>query len=113
MEKITLNTPKMTIEEAFQYFLFAKNAQGLTEKTIESYRDHCRCISKYLDTSIALSDLKKEDTQQMIASMREKSDNNVIENEEFIRACMNCDVDPYSFTQKDLDELQSKLNQIT
>ena len=61
----------MTLEEAFEYFLFAKNVQGLTEKTIESYRDHCHCISKYLDTSIALSELKKEDTQQMIAKMRE------------------------------------------
>ena len=70
MERITLNSSKMTIEEAFKYFLFAKNAQGLTEKTIHSYRDHCHCISKYLDTSMALSDLKKEDTQQMIASMR-------------------------------------------
>ena len=48
-----------------------------------------------------------------VARQLAKSDNNVIENEEFIRACMNCDVDPYSFTQKDLDELQSKLNQIT
>ncbi len=71
MEKITLNSSKMTIEEAFEYFIFAKIAQGLTEKTIHSYRDHCHCISKYLDTSIALSDLKKKDTQQMIAKMRE------------------------------------------
>ena len=45
----------MTIEEAFEYFIFAKNSQGLTEKTIHSYRDHLHCISKYLDTSIALS----------------------------------------------------------
>lgn len=36
MERITLNSSKMTIEEAFKYFLFAKNAQGLTQKTIES-----------------------------------------------------------------------------
>ena len=71
MEKITLNSTKMTVKEAFEYFIFAKNAQGLTEKTIHSYKDHCRCISKYLDTSIALSDLKKEDTQQMITKMRE------------------------------------------
>ena len=71
MDRITLNSSKMTIEEAFEYFLFAKNSQGLSEKTIESYRDHCRCISKYLDTSMALSELKKEDTQQMIARMRE------------------------------------------
>lgn len=71
MERITLNSSRMTIEEAFEYFIFAKNSQGLAEKTIKSYRDHLHCISKYLDTSIALSELKKEDTQQMIARMRE------------------------------------------
>ena len=49
MEKITLNSTKMTVEEAFDYFIFAKNAIGLTEKTIHRYKDHCRCISKYLD----------------------------------------------------------------
>jgi hypothetical protein len=37
MERITLNTTKMTIEEAFEYFLFAKNSQGLAERTIHSY----------------------------------------------------------------------------
>ena len=71
MEKISLNSSTMTIEEAFKYFLFAKTAQGLTKKTIQGYRDHCHCISKYLDTSMELAQLKKEDTQQMIASMRE------------------------------------------
>ncbi len=40
------------------------------------------------------------------------SKSDVIDNEEFIRACIACDVDPYSFTQKDLDELQKKLNQL-
>ena len=71
MKRITLNSSRMTIEEAFEYFIFAKNSQGLTERTIHSYRDHLHCISKYLDTSMALSELKKEDTQQMIARMRE------------------------------------------
>ena len=28
----------------------------------------------------------------------------------FIRACYACNVDPYSFTQSDLDKLQRKLN---
>ena len=42
-----------------------------------------------------------------------KSESDVINNDEFIRACDDCGVDPHSFTQKDLDELQKKLNQIT
>jgi len=70
MEKISLNSSTMTIEEAFKYFLFAKTAQGLTKKTIQGYRDHFHCISRYLDTSMELAQLKKKDTQQMITSMR-------------------------------------------
>lgn len=39
------------------------------------------------------------------------SDN--IENAEFISACYVCGVDPYSFTKKDLEQLQRKLNKLT
>ncbi len=48
-----------------------------------------------------------------VAHHLSKSESDVIENDEFIRACGSCGVDPYSFTQMDLDELQKKLNQIT
>ena len=36
-----------------------------------------------------------------------------IGNDEFISACHACNVDPYSFTQKDMDQLQRKLNELT
>jgi len=39
------------------------------------------------------------------------SDN--IGNSEFISACYACNVDPYSFTKKDLAQLQRKLNKLT
>ena len=45
-----------------------------------------------------------------VARYLEKSDNDIIGNEEFIRACYACNVDPYSFTQSDFDLLQRKLN---
>lgn len=38
---------------------------------------------------------------------------NNIGNDEFIRACYACNVDPYSFTKKDLAQLQRKLNKLT
>lgn len=41
------------------------------------------------------------------------SPNDTIDTEEFRRACYACNVDPDSFTQKDLEQLQRKLNQIT
>ena len=47
-----------------------------------------------------------------VARHLSKSESDVIDNDEFIEACNSCGVDPHSFTQKDLDELQSKLNQI-
>jgi len=42
-----------------------------------------------------------------------KSPNDTIDTDEFCRACVACNVDPYSFSQSDLDKLQRKLNQIT
>lgn len=48
-----------------------------------------------------------------VARQLAKSENDVIETGEFIEACSACGVDPHSFTQKDLDELQGKLNEIT
>ena len=39
------------------------------------------------------------------------SDN--IGNDEFIHACQVCNVDPYSFTPQDMEQLQQKLNQLT
>lgn len=38
---------------------------------------------------------------------------NNIGNDEFIRACYACNVDPYSFTKRDMDQLQRKLNKLT
>lgn len=48
-----------------------------------------------------------------VARHLSKSESDVIDNDEFIEACNSCGVDAYSFSQKDLDELQKKLNQIT
>ena len=54
MGKISLNS-SLTMAEAFDNFIFAKSAQGLTDKTLKSYQSHFKCISKYLDTSIQLA----------------------------------------------------------
>lgn len=42
-----------------------------------------------------------------------ESPNSTIENEEFRSACLGCGVDPDSFTQSDLEQLQRKLNELT
>ncbi len=42
-----------------------------------------------------------------------KSPNDTIDTAEFRRACYDCGVDPDSFSQADLAQLQKKLNEIT
>ena len=48
-----------------------------------------------------------------VARRLAESPNDTIENEEFRRTCLSCGVDPDSFTQSDLDQLQRKLNELT
>ena len=48
-----------------------------------------------------------------VANYLAKYGNDIIENDEFIRAYYACNVDPYSFTKKDLEQLQRKLNNLT
>ena len=48
-----------------------------------------------------------------VARRLAESPNDTIENDEFRRTCLSCGVDPDSFTQGDLEQLQRKLNELT
>ena len=48
-----------------------------------------------------------------VAHYLANSPNDTIDTAEFRHACIKCNVDPDSFTQSDLDELQRKLNILT
>lgn len=48
-----------------------------------------------------------------VAKSLAASPNDTIETDEFRAACFNSGVDPDSFTQRDLDKLQRKLNRLT
>ena len=48
-----------------------------------------------------------------VAKHLAKSPNDTIDTAEFRSACYACNVDPDSFTQRDLEQLQRKLNQLT
>ena len=48
-----------------------------------------------------------------VARKLAESPNQVVETAEFRAACYSCGVDPDSFTQSDLDQLQRKLNELT
>ena len=48
-----------------------------------------------------------------VARQLAESPNAVIETDEFRSTCLSCGVDPDSFTQRDLEQLQRKLNELT
>ena len=48
-----------------------------------------------------------------VARRLAQSPNDTIDTAEFRRACISSGVDPDSFSQQDLDQLQRKLNEIT
>jgi len=72
MAIIQLNS-SLSMANAFESFLYFKTSQGVTDKTLQSYRSHFKSISKYLDTSINLSDLKREHIHLMILEMRQSN----------------------------------------
>ena len=47
-----------------------------------------------------------------VARALAQSPNDSIDTAEFRSACLSCSVDPDSFTQEDLDQLQTKLNRL-
>ena len=59
----------------------------------------------YMDTSTGLIN--------RVANRLAQSPNDTIDTAEFRSACIACNVAPDSFTKRDLDQLQDRLNQIT
>ena len=72
LKKGVLEPRNETSESVIPAFLTSREAQGVTEATIESYRSHFKTLSNYLDLSIRFDDLSKEDIDAMVVSMRHK-----------------------------------------
>ena len=67
--KISMRTSRTT-EECFEDFILAKKAQGLADKTITSYQQQFRSLSRHLNVSIPIEDLSKSDLDNMVASIQ-------------------------------------------
>jgi len=65
------NTKTATVEDVFSLFIAAATTRGVKDKTITTYRQHFRAISKRLDVSVPIADLTKQDLDNMIFTMRE------------------------------------------
>lgn len=74
MARITMRkgSTKNPIEEIYPAFLSSVAARGAKDKTLSTYRQHFRSISKRLDVTTPIEDLTKRDLDQMISTMREE-----------------------------------------
>lgn len=72
MAKIKLNT-SISLNDAFENFLLSKRAEGLSNKSITTYKGHLSCISHHLNIFQQLSNVNKSEIEEMINSMRKSN----------------------------------------
>ncbi|MBQ7118928.1 MAG: site-specific integrase [Oscillospiraceae bacterium] len=71
MARIMMTTSaNPTAEQVFSFFISATAARGAKDKTLDTYKQHFRSISKRLDTSIPIGNLTKVHLDDMISEMR-------------------------------------------
>ncbi len=73
MAKIKMKYRAATVAESFESFLNSRKANGVVDKTLQTYRYHFSAISKYLDTSIEIDMLTKSILENTIAAMRDST----------------------------------------
>lgn len=61
---------ELTVADYFDMFVTAQTAKGVSDATIRTYHNHFAAVSKHLNTSMPIEQLRTEDLQAMIASMR-------------------------------------------
>ena len=61
----------LTFEQLYERFLIDRTAQGLAEKTLQSYRTHLKSIAKHLDITLPFGKLTQDDIDNMVVSMRQ------------------------------------------
>ena len=70
MPKIKLKK-SLTFNDAFESFLLSKKSEGLSNKTLTTYKGHLSCIARHFNIFLQLSEITRSDFEQMISSMRE------------------------------------------
>ena len=58
--------------EYFEDFMLAKRAQGLSEKTLDSYKNHFHAAGLFIDWNNAINDIRQKDIDQLICHLRDK-----------------------------------------
>ena len=69
--RITMNAhSRKSVAEVFDDFVVSKTAQGVSEITLATYRQHIRSISNHLDIQKPMEALTRKDLEAMVVSMR-------------------------------------------
>ena len=64
MARISMrNVQKSTVEEYFNLYLSSAAAKGVKDKTLETYKNHFRSISKRMNTTIPMNRLTSQDLE--------------------------------------------------
>ena len=58
------------IDEVFPRFVNAQMAKGVSEKTIQTYHRHFRCLGYHLDMTMTFDELTKDTLDSMLVSLR-------------------------------------------
>lgn len=65
--KMKINGP--TMEDAFDQFLVAKTADGLSQNTIKAYRGQFYAVARFWDISRSIGDVTEKDVREVFAAM--------------------------------------------
>lgn len=69
-KKIEFTQKSLKIEDAIPMFIASQTAEGVSEKTVQTYKGHFRCIGHHIDFSIPFDELTKKDLDDMLVSIR-------------------------------------------
>ena len=72
MARISMrNVQKSSVSEYFDLYLSSAAARGVKDKTLQTYKNHFRSISKRMNTTVPMNRLTSQDLEEMILKMRE------------------------------------------
>lgn len=67
---IEMRREALSLNELFPRFVAAKIAEGVSDKTVESYYNHWLCIGKHLDQDKTFDEIAQDDINNVVVSMR-------------------------------------------
>lgn len=68
---IKMTQVTVTVKEAFSEFIDSKRANGIKEKTLQTYQGHFNSIGRFLPVEKEIGELSKKDIEQAILEMKQ------------------------------------------